>query len=219
MFCWSFDHSTWGRFYACVVWILDSYVTQPTCWSLPYREAYFNCDTYHWPQKERAHKNFRYTKPLSDFLKSDNRGNKTWEWRGRSTHLIRGMSHLGTVYRLLRRIHQRRNNTAKLQCGLSWWRTSQNNSRTSFLPKILSHTQTHTHTHLRYNFHWQVLVQPQHTLSLSLSPSLSVPFSDPHAHTLSLTHTFSYLSLKRSTKLCWELTCGFTGIHVLLCVL
>jgi len=66
MFRWKFDHSDWGRFHACVVWILDSYITQPTYWSLPYREAYFHPDTHHWPQKEYAHENFRHTKPLSD---------------------------------------------------------------------------------------------------------------------------------------------------------
>ena len=65
MFRWNFDHSTWFRFYACVIWILDSYVTQPTCCSFPYREAYFHRDTHHWLQKEYAHKNFRHTKPLS----------------------------------------------------------------------------------------------------------------------------------------------------------
>jgi len=40
--CIDFDHLTWVRFHACVAWIFDSYVTQPTCWSLPYREAYFH---------------------------------------------------------------------------------------------------------------------------------------------------------------------------------
>jgi len=48
---------------------------------------------------------------------------------------LRDYSNGETVYRLLRRIHQRRSNTAKFQCGPSWWRTSQNSSRTSFSPK------------------------------------------------------------------------------------
>ena len=34
-----------------------------------------------------------------------------------------------TRVELMRRTHQRRSNTAKSQCGLSWWRTSQNNSK------------------------------------------------------------------------------------------
>jgi len=44
------------------------------------------------------------------------------------------MYHSGTVYRLLWRIHQRHSDTAKLKCGLLWWRTSQNSLRTSFSP-------------------------------------------------------------------------------------
>jgi len=44
------------------------------------------------------------------------------------------MSHVSpqVLYRSLRRILQRRSNTANLQCGLSWWRTSQHYSKTYF---------------------------------------------------------------------------------------
>jgi len=66
MFCWNVNHSTWVRFYACVVWIVNSYVTKPTCWSLPYLLVYFNRDTHYWPHKEYAYKNFRHTKLLSE---------------------------------------------------------------------------------------------------------------------------------------------------------
>ena len=56
----------------------------------------------------------------------DTRLNKIWKWRGRNTQLIvRGMSRLTFVYRLLRRIHQRRSNTAKSKSGLSLWRKSK----------------------------------------------------------------------------------------------
>jgi len=58
MFRWNFDHSTWGRFRACVVWILDSYATQPTCWFLPYRGAYSPGDTHHWYRKNTLTKTF-----------------------------------------------------------------------------------------------------------------------------------------------------------------
>jgi len=40
-----------------------------------------------------------------------------------------------TVRRLLRRIHQRHSNTAKSKCGLSSYRTSQNNSTNIILTK------------------------------------------------------------------------------------
>jgi len=122
MIRWNFDYSTWSRFHACVVWILDSYVTQPTNWFLPCWEAYFHRDTHHWPQKEYARKNFRHKKPLSDHM-------------SQLTYCLQivGMSHLTYCLQIVAENpptpQQHCQVTGKLQSGLSWWRTSQNNSK------------------------------------------------------------------------------------------
>jgi len=128
MFGWNFDHSTWGRFHACVLWILNSYITQPTCWSLPYREAYSLRDTHHWRQKEYAHNKFRHTKPLSDPPKR-----RPWEEATRMP--VCPCLTFRCVCTRSQGLHQRHSNIAKSKCGLSWWEDPKMFPRTSFSPK------------------------------------------------------------------------------------
>jgi len=102
-----------------------SYVTQPTCWSLPYREAHFHRDTHHRPQQEYAHKNFRLTKPLSDPPKR-----RPWE---EATHTpvcpcltFRSVCTCNQGW-----VVAENPPTPQQHCQVAswllWWRTSQNN--------------------------------------------------------------------------------------------
>jgi len=96
---------------------------------LPYREAYFHHNTHHWPQKEYAYKSFRHTKPLSDPL-----NRRPWEEATRTPVCP------CLTLRCICTRKQGKHPTPQQDCqfavrpflfvfGLSWWRTSQNNSK------------------------------------------------------------------------------------------